>query len=239
METAKVNVHQVERLASTLLGGALLTQSFKRGLLGGALIAIAGGDLLYRGISGHSFLYQALGISTANSGTIDHQPEVERSITIEKPANELYRFWREPQNLSQIMGNFAQVTEMSDNQMHWLVRGPFGRNMEWDTRMVEERPGEFLHWKSLEGTSVYNEGSLTFRPAPRDWGTEVILHLRFDPPGGVLDNLAAQRGGIVSRVVVEKALRRFKSLTETGEIPTLEHNPSARVSTTTKERGYQ
>ncbi len=234
MDTTKVNVHRIERIACTLLGGALLTQAFRRGLLGGTLIAIAGGDLLYRGISGHSFLYQALGINTTKDGAIDEQPEVERSITIEKPANELYLFWREPRNLSRIMGGFAQITAVGENQEHWQVPAPFGRTIEWNTQIVEDRPGELLHWRALDENAIDSEGIVRFRPAPRDWGTEVTLHLRLNPPGGILGNIVARRGGLVTRLVAEKALRRFKSLTETGEVPTLEHNPSARVGASAK-----
>lgn len=232
MDTAKENVNQVERIVSTVLGGALLIRSLARRSLSGEAIGIA---LLCRGISGHSFLYQMLGVNTVNgrvrneTGASAIAPKVERSITIEKPADELYRFWREPQKLSQIMGNFAEVTAVSDNRAHWQVHGPFGRNMEWDTQIVEDRPGQILRWESLEGAPLPNEGTLRFRPAPGDWGTEAMLCLRFDPPGGALGNRAMQRLNIVPRILADKVLRRFKSLAETGEIPTLAYNPSARA----------
>jgi uncharacterized membrane protein len=62
-----------------------------------------------------------------------------------------------------------------------------------------------------------------------DWGTQVTLHFTFDPPGGTLGNKMAKRLNIVPSMLAEKALRRFKSLAETGEIPTLKHNPAARA----------
>lgn len=231
METEKVNINRVERIVSAILGGALLIRSFTRGSLSGGTVAM---PLLYRGISGHSYLYQALGINRVD-GDKQHEtkasvgaPEVERSITIEKPAAELHRFWRDPHNLSQIMGDLVEVTKVSEDRVHWRVHGPFGRNVEWDTQIVEDRPGEILRWKSLRGAQVPNEGSVRFRPAPRDWGTEARLRFRFDLPGGVLGKRRAKRLGMMPSMLVEKALRRFKSLAETGEIPTLEHNPSAR-----------
>lgn len=231
MAITNVNMHQLERKASTILGGILLFQSFARrspSLGEKALAAV----LLYRGISGHSFLYQALGMSTASKAErqkAGDAPEVERSITIEKPANDLYRFWREPQHLSQIMGAFAEVTEGSGGQTHWAVQGPFNRRIEWDSQIVEDRPGEMIRWKSLDGARIPNEGIVRFRSAPRDWGTEVTLRMRFNPPGGALGNKIVKQLSFAPRMMVEKALRRFKSLAETGEFPTLKRNPAART----------
>jgi uncharacterized membrane protein len=235
MATTTVNVHPVERLASGVSGATLLAWGLMRRSLGGVALALAGGTLLYRGIRGHSLLYQGLGINTAGesnqfgTSAANGMPEVERAITVDKSAKELHRLWREPDTFAQIMGGFAEIMPTSEQHLHWRVRGPLGRNMEWDTRVMEDRPGEVLRWESLEGAKLRNEGEVRFRPAPRDWGTETTLHLRFELPGGLVGKQVAKRGGIVSRLFAEKALRRFKSLAETGEIPTLEHNPSART----------
>jgi uncharacterized membrane protein len=158
-------------------------------------------------------------------------PEVERSITIGKPAGELYRSWRNPRNLRRIMEHFAEVSTMGEDRQHWRVSFPLGQSLEWDARIVEEHPDGFLRWASLPGSKLPNEGSLRLSPAPGDRGTEVKLYFRFDPPGGVLGDAAVKLLGFVPAMVAEKALRRFKSLAETGEIPTTEHQPAARKDT--------
>jgi len=232
MATVKQNVNQVERIASTVLGGALLIRSITRRSPGRGVIGIA---LLNRGITGHSYLYQALGVNTANGSkqqkieAADGVPVIERSITVEKPANELYHYWRDPQELSKILGNFGNVTMVDGNRMHWRMDVPFWRKMEWDTQIVEDRPGQVLRWESLAGASMPNQGAVRFSPAPGDWGTETKLYFRFEPPGGMLGRTAVKRLNLVPRLLVERVLRRYKSLAETGEIPTLERNPSARL----------
>lgn len=233
METTHENVHVIERRASTLLGGALLLHSFTRRSLALGEMVLAG-TLLYRGISGHSMLYQTLGVNTAEllngqrSGQAAETPEFKSSITVEKPVDELYRFWQDPQNLSLVMEDNTQVTPTASGHMHWIVEGPLNRSIEWDTQVVEERPNELIRWRSVPGATIPSEGWVRFRPAPRDWGTEVTLGFSFDVPGGALGNKAGQLLGFVPRILVEQVLRRFKSLAETGEFPTLKRNPAAR-----------
>ena len=166
-------------------------------------------------MSGHSYLYQALGMSTAQRNGIGASagtPEVERSITVGKPANELYRFWREPQRLSQILGDIAQVTEVSGGRQHWVVHGPFNRRMEWDTQVVEDWPGELVRWKSLDGAPLPNEGLVRFRPAPRDWGTEVTLRLTYSVPGVLMGLVADALAAPIVRGHVKATLERLGQL---------------------------
>ena len=220
---------QVERVASALVGGTLLTLGLRRRSLGGAAVALASGAPLYRGIRGRGQRLKDLG-EQREAGAQAAAKKVERSITIQKPAEELHRLWREPQNLAHVMGHFAEISSAAEDRLHWKVRGPLGRSVEWDSRIVEDRPGELLRWESLEGAMLPTRGSVSFRSAPGDWGTEVVLHLDFQPPAGVLGQAVVKRMGVVPSKLVDKALRRFKSLAETGEIPTVEKNPSARRS---------
>lgn len=230
-QSPEISIDRWERIFFTALGGMILALGLRRRSFGGAAIALIGGWLFYRGISGHSHHCQISGKGTASdyhdTGVPADTMEVERSITIGSSADELYWFWREPQHLSRIMGHIAEVTDMGENRQHWAVSLPLGR-IAWNVQIVEECPGEVLRWESLTGAEVPNEGSIHFHPAPGDQGTEVTLRFRFDPPGGVLGDAAVEFLNIGPRLLVDTALRRFKSLVETGEIPTLERNPSAR-----------
>lgn len=185
-------------------------------LLGGGS-ALVGGWLLYRNRKRRNA-----------AGAAPDTVTVEDVITIGKPADELHRLWRDPQTHSRIMGDFAEVTSIGEDRQHWEVDVPLGRSVAWDAEVVEDRPGELLRWESLDGADLPNEGSVRFHPAPSDRGTKVSLQFRFDPPGGALGTTAVERLDIVPSTLATRALRRFKSLAETGEIPTLEKNPSAR-----------
>jgi uncharacterized membrane protein len=220
-----VNVGPGERLASTIVGLGLLSL-LRRHSLASQALALAGAPLMYRGITGHCHAYQALGVQGARE-VMGHRAaaepvRVERSITIGKSARELYEYWLAPGNLARIMAHFAEITPAPDNGLHWRVRLPTGRAIEWDGETDEAREGEYIHWRTRPNASLPNHGSLTFRPAPRDLGTEATLRMSFDtgaPLGPGLSKLI----GSVPNLLAERALARFKSLVETGEIPTNQH----------------
>lgn len=224
-----VNIGTLERVGSATLGILLLLKGLKRRSIVGTAVAFAGGKLLYRGVSGHSRLYGAVGASTANEEKDDGVVDVHPSITIAKSPDELYRAWKDPENLTRIVAHFAEVTASGEARTHWSVKNPFGKNIEWEAQVVEDRPGEFLHWQSNPGAPWPNDGSVSFSPGPAEWSTVVTLQFRFDPPGGDVSGLVLRRLRFVPRTLATKALRRFKSLMEAGEIPTLRNNSAART----------
>lgn len=155
---------------------------------------------------------------------------IERSVTVGKDADELYRYWRDSDLLSRIVGDVADVGVAGEDRHRWSVQTPLGRNVEWETEILEDRPGEVLRWQSVDGSALSSESSVRFREAPDGRGTEVTLTMRFDPPGGRVGRTAMELLGVVPEALANTMLDRFKSLAETGEIPTLERNPSGRGS---------
>jgi uncharacterized membrane protein len=231
---AGTNVSQVERAVSMLLGGMLVASGMKRRSLGGAVVALAGGGLLARGVTGHSTLYQKFGLHTAGGRKINRtrgetdEMNIVRAITIEKPAEELYRAWRDPNVMSQLLGDYGQITMKDEKHVHWRVNGPMDSPIEWDTEIVEALPGRMLRWSSPAGAKMPCEGSVEFRPAPGNRGTEVYLRMKFTPPLRVPGDQVMDLLGFVPKQMAFKALWRFKALMVTGEIPTIKLQPACR-----------
>jgi len=232
------NVGTTERWGSAIGGAALAAYGLKRRSLGGAALALFGGGLIYRGVTGHCQLYQALGIDTSRDGAAQ-VIEVEKAITIDKPPEELYRFWRHFENLPRVMVHLQSVQSTGHRRSHWVARVPLGGTAEWDAEITEERDNEFIAWRSLEGSCVPNQGHVRFHRAPWGRGTEVHIRLAYKPPGGKLGAIVAKLFGEEPNRQLDEALHRFKHLMEAGEIPTIAGQPSVWVSTRREELARQ
>ncbi|HET7458393.1 MAG TPA: SRPBCC family protein [Gemmatimonadaceae bacterium] len=237
------NVAGGERLVSVLGGAALTVYGARRKDLPGAVLALLGGALVRRGATGHCDVYDALGVSTADHGgaiglekqhgesaVLDASKaiKVERTVTVGRPADELYRFWRSFENLPRVMDHLESVTVIDDRRSHWKAKAPAGTSVEWDAEIHNEVPNELIAWRSVDEATVPNAGSVHFREAPGGRGTEVKVVLEYQPPAGRIGALIAKLFGEEPDVQVREDLRRFKAMMETGEAATTEGQPRGR-----------
>jgi uncharacterized membrane protein len=142
---------------------------------------------------------------------------IRSSVTIRRSRDDIYRYWRELKNLAVFMRHIESVSE-NDGHSVWRASGPAGVRAEWEAEIVADRPGERIAWRSLEGATVPNRGSVEFRDAPAGRGTEVRLELVFEPPGGSAGAGIARLFAALPEASMKGDLRRLKQLLETGEI---------------------
>jgi len=155
--------------------------------------------------------------------------EVRRSITVGRPAHELYAIWRDPQNLAALLRGLVDVIPTAMDRAHWTMHGQLGTVTDWDAALALDIPSEAIAWKSLEDQGPERELSIRFAPAPANQGTEAVLVFRFDPPGGLIGEALSKLFSIAPDLMLVKVLHRFKAFAETGEVPTLQWNPSHRA----------
>jgi uncharacterized membrane protein len=152
---------------------------------------------------------------------------VGRSVTVDKPREQLYAFWRDFENLSTFMHNVKSVTVIDQRCSHWVIDAPAGQTVEWDAEITRDEPGSLIAWRSLGGASVRNEGVVEFLDSPDGRGTVVRVTLTYDPPGGTVGKLIAKIFQKEPKVQARQDLRRFKQLMETGEISTAQPQDAA------------
>lgn len=153
---------------------------------------------------------------------------VQTTITIARPAQDIWRFWRDFTNLPSIFPHITEVRPIGGERTHWTAKGPAGTTFEWDGEMTQEVANEVLEWHSLPGAQVRNAGRLRLSPAPADRGTEVEVMLRYEPPGGMLGSAFAKLFRREPTQEVREGLRKLRQLLETGEIPTVDGQSAAR-----------
>jgi uncharacterized membrane protein len=223
------NLSDVERWASIAAGAGLAAYGLSRLKSNGWLYAGVGALLLRRGATAHCELYDAFGVNTA--GTADDTRAALRgargvnvleSVTINRPIEQLYRFWRNLENLPQFMRHLVSVEKAKDTISHWTAKGPAGSVVEWDAEIFNEIANKLIAWRSLERSDVVSAGSVNFDAEPGGRGTRVTVHLQYSPPGGRVGAAIAKLFGSDAETEIREDLRRFKQLLEAGEVPAAE-----------------
>jgi uncharacterized membrane protein len=200
------NVGQAERWASVAAGtGLALYGVSKRGTAG--------------------WMMAALGMNSAGTGTDTRRAlgggagvNVEESVTINRPIEELYRFWRNLENLPRFMHHLESVERITDTLSRWKAKGPAGKTVEWNAEIINEVPNQVIGWRSIEGSDVVSAGSVNFDDAGHGRGTRVRVRLQYSPPGGKVGAAIARLMGRDPATEIREDLRRFKQLVETGEV---------------------
>ena len=234
MRATSINLSETERLASALGGALLAVYGISQRSKSGAMIAAAGGALIVRGATGYCPGYAAAGIDTSRSDTRaalagSRGTPVDTAITVAKPHDELYRFWRDLENLPTIMPHLVSVKDVGEKRSHWVAKAPGGRTVEWDAEIINDDANELIGWRTLEGSDVVSAGSVRFKPTGQG-ETMVHVHLQYEPPAGKVGATIAWLLGHEPSQTIREDLRRFKALMETGEVPTIEGQPRGRQS---------
>jgi uncharacterized membrane protein len=222
-----LNVGREERALSLVAGVPLaLVGAARRGPLG-TLMLLAGGEMVYRGLTGHCPVYQLVGLDTAQAAVgrnvsvpYEQGIRVEESISIGRPRLEVYDFWRNFENLPRFMQHLERVTVLDAERSHWVAKAPAGTAVEWDAEIINEEPGTRIGWRSLSGSQVPNAGSVQFLDDGAG-GTLLKVELEYKPPAGLVGAAVAKLFGEEPAQQVREDLRRLKHVLETGQVERL------------------
>jgi len=207
-----VNVGRRERWISAVAAAAVAAYGLRR-RRGRRIVLPIAGALIGRAVSGRCAVNRMLGRNSA----LDDEPSspvtsvrrgegvrVDETIVLNRPRGEVYRFWRNLENLPRFMDHLEAVTMLDERRSHWTAKGPAGSRVEWDAEIHDEIPNELIAWRSLPGSEVDNAGSVHFMPTENgDTEVRVVLRARLlgeDPSRQVADDL-----------------RRLKQVVEAGE----------------------
>ncbi|HYD47930.1 MAG TPA: SRPBCC family protein [Terriglobales bacterium] len=205
-----------------LLALAMNSPGVRRNRLAAATAGVVGVTLL------DYFQSRRLAAADGTDPTVlpkDEAIRVEKSITVNRPVEECYRFWRDFQNLPRFMNHLESVTVIDAQRSHWVAKGPAGTTVEWDAELINDVPNEVIAWRSLDNAQVESTGAVRFEPARGGRGTVVQLKMHYRPPGGSVGAMVAKLFGEEPEQQVSEDFRRFKQVMETGEIATTTGQP--------------
>lgn len=217
------NISEAERWASIAAGAGLATYGLSRGKAPGWIMAGLGALLVRRGVTAHCDVYQTLGLNTAGTREDTRQALggaagviVEETVVINRPVSELYRFWRNLENLPRFMSHLESVERITDTLSRWRAKAPAGTSVEWNAEIINEVPDQVIGWRSIEGSDVVSAGSVNFEELGPSQ-TRVRVRLQYSPPGGKLGDAVARLLGSDAATQIRQDLQRFKQLVEEGQ----------------------
>jgi len=221
-KSLEVNVGNTERILSALAGGWLLYNSIT-GRHANLAKAGLGGFLIYRAATGNCPGYSAMGKHTLE----DHAQNVNirTSITVNKPRNEVYAFWRRLEQLPLFMKHLETVEQTTATNSQWkaYIPGVPGA-ITWNAEIVKDEPGTELSWASLPGSMIENAGKIEFQDGIGNT-TEIDAVISYRAPLGVAGEAMARALNPVFSNIVREDLLNFKHYMEANEIVAAESQP--------------
>jgi uncharacterized membrane protein len=212
-----VNVSNVERIASVLAGSYVIYTSLKSKPKNFAKIASAG-LLVYRGVTGHCPVYEGTGKNKLTGPS--HNITIATSVLVNSPIDTVYAFWRRLENLPLFMKHLKSVKQNGDGTSDWhaYIPGGLGSSIHWKAKITHENPGEEISWKSIEDSTIYNKGRVTFEDADV-LGTRVNVMIGYEAPFGMAGEKVLSLFTRKFEKMIRKDILNFKSYIETGKLP--------------------
>ncbi len=206
-----------------LLQAALRSRRNLRNRVAGAAVAIAGVAVV-------DVIASAKTSRSSDPRTEKGAVRARTTITVNRPPDDVYRYWHHFENLPNFMHHLQSVRVNGEGRSHWAAKAPGGATVEWEAEVVEDVASQLIAWRSLEGADVPNSGSVRFAPAPAGRGTEVILEVEYQPPGLAMGAAVARLFGEEPGQQIKDDLRRFKQVMETGEVVRSDGTPEGTRS---------
>jgi uncharacterized membrane protein len=196
------------------------------------LSSVGGGLLTLYGLTRHGIAKPVLttaglalttrGLTNLDTRTLlgmgEHGIRVNKTISIDAPIDEVYRFWHDFEHFPRFMNHVEEITAQGDVS-HWRVAGPAGSSVEFQSHITRDIPNEIIAWETLPGSDVHHSGFVRF-DENRDGSTRVTVQMEYLPPAGAVGHAVAQLFGDDPRQAMHEDLLRLKSLLEHGRTST-------------------
>lgn len=197
------------RLLMGMAGGALTLYGARRRGIVGTAVGTAGLGMLARGLTNAEIK------SLAGVGGAGHAIDIQKTIHIAAPVEQVFEFWTHYANFPRFMPHVREVRDLGEGRSRWVVAGPVGAPIEWDAVITKLVPNQVLAWQSEPGSPVENAGVIHFEPDSHG-ATRVSIKLTYNPPAGVIGHAVAALLGADPKHEMDQDLVRLKALLELG-----------------------
>lgn len=133
----------------------------------------------------------------------------ECTVNIPRPVEDLYLFWMNFENLTEVFTRIARIKVLSPLRSRWYAVVSDETALEWETEIVTERLNQAIDWQSVPGSHLLQEGSVRFKAIGKN--TRLTLSLRYGATGLALTDVLGKVFGSNPGLELEHDLKRFQT----------------------------
>jgi len=215
-----IDIGMAERGLSIVSGVGLLVIGARMGGIKGLIVILCAVDMIFRGVTGHSWLYSLFGVNNSSpksEGAAVAQQQgtrIEESIVIQRPVDVVFDYWRNFENLPTFMRNLKDVDVINETRSRWTAVGPAGITLTWESEIINEKVDEVIAWRTVNGASVPNAGAVNLKATADGRATELVFKMEYTPPGGALGQVFLSILGQNPQKQSRDDLQRLKEILE-------------------------
>jgi len=139
--------------------------------------------------------------------------QVRMASTVHAPIERVFDAWSRFEDFPRFMPMVAEVRPAGDDRWHWVIAGPAGAPIEFDSIVTRRDRPRLIAWASEDGALVEHSGTARFRPTA-DGGTRVEITMSWRPAGGGLGETVAFVSGVDPEHALRDGLAGFKARLE-------------------------
>jgi uncharacterized membrane protein len=153
---------------------------------------------------------------------------IEARVTIQRPVEKVFGFYRDFKNLPRFLGDVMAVEESGPATSRWTIQGPLGIRIKWTIRVTEERTNELIRYETVTSPGLRTYWEVHFAPGPQASETEVREVMK--APLGRLGRAALALIGKFPAQEVSSNLHRLKQVMETGKVTDTSYSVPGKFS---------
>lgn len=169
----------------------------------------------------------AIVIGIATLITIERRQAMERSfrrnentvegrVTIQRPVETVFGFYRNFKNLPSFLGDVTRIDEIGPATSRWTIQGPLGIQVEWTVTVTEERPNELIRYETMSSPALKTRWEIYFSPGSTADETNVREVMKM--PLGRIGRAALALIGKFPAEEQTSNLHRLKEVLERGRV---------------------
>ena len=140
----------------------------------------------------------------------------EGSVTIRRPVEAVFEFYRDFTNLPKFLGDVMAVKPLGPTISRWTIQGPLRIRARWTIKVTDLHTNEFIRYETVTLPGLKTCWEVQFVPGHEPGETKV--HEVMKAPLGKLGRVALALIGKFPAQEVSSNLRRLKEMMETGRV---------------------